>query len=153
MILSDWNQTFLGKVIDQIAVTMTVDPKRILLEPVTEVQANRRRSVRRAVLGTQLKGTVTGFLTETAAFDGAGTLNAIAPTLGADPNPTTTVTTFDGVLVSTPKNDDPEELSTTEIILIAVGGVVFSALAGFAIYKWGPMCTKAMGYNNYVYKI
>jgi len=147
MILSDWNQTFRNKVIDQIATAMTVNSKNVLLETVTEVQVNRRRSVRRSSSGTELKGTVTGFLTKTAAFEGANTLRAIAPTLGADPNPTTTVTTFDGVLVSTPKTHNTKELSTTEIILIAVGGVVFSALAGFAIYKWGPMCRGAMGYK------
>mgnify|MGYP006090686035 CR=1 FL=1 len=147
MILTDWNQTFLDKVTDQIATAMTVKSYNVVLETVTDVQANRRRSVRRSSLGTQLKGTVTGFLTETAAFEGANTLRAIAPNLGAEPNPTTTVTTFDGVLVPTPKHNDTNELSTTEIILIAVGGVVFSAFAGFAIYKWSPVCKKSMGYT------
>jgi len=151
MILSDWNQTFRNKVIDQIATALTVNPDNVLLELVTEVQANRRRSMRRSSSGTELKGTVTGFLTKTAAFEGANTLRAIAPNLGADPNPTTTVTTFDGVLVPTPKSEDTKELSTTEIILIAVGGVVFSAFAGFAIYKWSSVCRKSMGYT-YVFQ-
>ena len=151
MILSDWNQTFLDKVTDQIATALTVNPDNVLLEPVIEVQANRRRSVRRSSLGTQLKGTVTGFLTETAAFEGANTLRAIAPNLGADPNPTTTVTTFDGVLVPTPKSDDTKVLSTTEIILITVGGVVFSAFAGFALYKGVQKYKSANGYT-YVFQ-
>ena len=148
MILSDWNQTFLDKVTDQIATALTVNPDNVLLEPVTEVQANRRRSVRRSSSGTELKGSVTGFLTKTAAFEGANTLRAIAPNLGADPNPTTTVTTFDGVLVPTPKSEDTKVLSTTEIIFIAVGGVVFSAFAGFAIYKG---VQKYKGANGYTY--
>jgi len=151
MILSDWNQTFLNKVIDQIAVALTVNPDNVVLEPVTEVQANRRRSVRRSSSGTQLEGTVTEFLTETAAFEGANTLRAIAPNLGADPNPTTTVTTFDGVLVPTPKSEDTKVLSTTEIILITVGGVVFSTFAGFAIYKGVQKYKGAKGYT-YVFQ-
>ena len=151
MIPSDWNQTFLNKVIDQIATALTVNPDNVLLEPVIEVQANRRRSVRRSSSGTELKGTVTGFLTKTAAFEGANTLRAIALNLGADPNPTTTVTTFDGVLVPTPKSDDTKVLSTTEIILITVGGVVFSAFAGFALYKGVQKYKSANGYT-YVFQ-
>jgi hypothetical protein len=60
---------------------------------------------------------------------------------------TITVTTFDGRLVPTPKTEDTKELSATEIILIAVGGVVFSALVGFAIYKWSSVCRKSIGYT------
>jgi len=64
-------------------------------------------------------------------------------------HPTTTTTTTP--TPATPKTEDTKELSTTEIILIAVGGVVFSAFAGFAIYKWSSVCRKSMGYT-YVFQ-
>jgi len=51
----------------------------------------------------------------------------------------------------TPKHNDTKELTTTEIILIAVGGVVFSAFAGFAIYKGVQKYKSANGYT-YVFQ-
>jgi len=65
--------------------------------------------------------------------------------------PTTITTTTLSPTPATPKSKDTKELSTTEIILIAVGGVVFSAFAGFAIYKWSSVCRKSMGYT-YVFQ-
>ena len=52
---------------------------------------------------------------------------------------------------ATPKTEDTNELSTTEVILIAVGGVVFSAFAGFAIYKGVQKYKSANGYT-YVFQ-
>ena len=64
-------------------------------------------------------------------------------------HPTTTTTTTP--TPATPKTEDTKELSTTEIILIAVGGVVFSAFAGFAIYKGVQKYKSANGYT-YVFQ-
>ena len=65
--------------------------------------------------------------------------------------PTTITTTPLSPTPATPKSEDTKELSTTEIILIAVGGVVFSAFAGFAIYKGVQKYKSANGYT-YVFQ-
>ena len=59
------------------------------------------------------------------------------------PSPATTAP----ATTTAPKNSDSSNLSTTQIILIAVGGLVFSAVAGFAIYKGVQKFRGAMGYK------
>ena len=72
-------------------------------------------------------------------------VNSVITTTSSDLQPVNTT------LFPTPKHNDTKVLSTTEIILIAVGGIVFSALAGFAIYKGVQKYKSANGYT-YVFQ-